>query len=162
MKCCICSGEKNLGILLKDIKNIELGYDVYCLGCVPGDRTETNEHGAAHFPMRKVSLEDLEKLPTMLNPDVSCDFCDKPDPQWLYDLKIGPLFADNGLVQEELDFGDRWTSCQACVDKVEAGETILEGPSLMMMIHAQVIQGISNKRPYVRSDKDGRIKINRV
>ena len=90
MTCCYKCGatDKDLGILVRDIKNLSAGYDMCCEDCKPKIREETNEHGTACFPARKMTVEELENLPNMLNPDIGCDFCDAYDPQWLYDLDI--------------------------------------------------------------------------
>ena len=77
---------------------------------------------------------------------------------------------------DTMDMGDRWTSCNECVELIEAGkmpnkskdkdkdlpliiQIILEAE--MHRTHQKVLEGISNKRYYVRSDADGRIKVNK-
>ncbi len=172
LHCKICDTVEDIRVILRDVKNLEKGFDVYCGACVPEESNEdTNEHGTRGTPRRQMTIEELKSIPGMVNPDISCDFCDKRDPQWLYDLKMEPMKM--ALDDEEIDFGNRWASCQGCVDLIEAEKMPKISsfdPKMSFMVriilldfqkavHRNVIKGISNKRSYVRSDADGRLKI---
>lgn len=166
-KCDVCGTTEDVGGLLKDLKNLEAGFKgFYCRACVPAGKENTNEHGTLRYPVREIPVSEVAKFAQMINPDISCDFCETPDPQWLFDLHMDHM----NFYGHEADFGDRWTACDDCVTRMESGKMPnrpgappLGLPAWLFhlnvdKLHGAVIDSISNKRPYVRSDADGRVK----
>lgn len=154
LKCVEC-GVKTDQVLLKDITNMKSGEPI-CAKCMPTDRfieTEDSIQGFRTFPI------DPREVANQENPDISCDFCDKSNPEWVYDLDMEPI----EIASEKLDFGKRWTACDACSKATSPLETILNlgatgNVTMLIGIHGKVMAGLSNKRPYVRDKTDGIIK----
>ena len=126
-----------------------------CQLCRPAETKIVTSEGIKNYITTEISLEEVAK---QLNPDISCDFCNVPDPQWLYDLKMSPMYG--------VDLGTRWATCDPCAqaaDVKDAQLTIQRYGTVgnikqLMRIHTTVMQYISNKRPYVRDENDGSIR----
>ncbi|KKN35646.1 hypothetical protein LCGC14_0781430 [marine sediment metagenome] len=134
--------------------------EVFCKDCLDlSYRTEEKDgtiRGFITAPM------DPREVAQQLNPDISCDFCNKPNPQWLYDLEMKPL--DFG--SKKIDLGNRWVTCNECAkeadEKSPLGTVLRMGMrgdvTNIMQIHSIVMEHISNKRLYIRDDNDGVIR----
>lgn len=157
---CEKCGKETEDVLIGDLTNILKDLSVICKGCRVDYRMVKGKDGSLKgYSREKVNLFEVMQ---QVNPDVLCDFCNKPDPIWLYDLKMEPMvFGD-----KEIDLGTRWTACDPCSKEAAEGSPI--GTTLRMgvhgnitnilQIHGAVMEHISNKRPYVHSEEDGVIK----
>jgi len=147
-------------IFIVDITNMSKDLKVLCENCRPISRIETKSDGS--IQSFKTAPVNPFEVANQLNPDISCDFCNKPNPTWLYDLEMEPLEFGKQMI----DLGKRWATCDECADAAEIKspfKTVLRlgqkgNVTTIMNIHAQVMEHISNKRAYVRSEEDGIIK----
>jgi len=157
---CVKCGKGTGQVFFEDLTNMSKGR-VLCKDCKkPGHR-----HEEVDGEYRGIVTEviDPAEVANQLNPDISCDFCNKPDPQWLYTLKVDPIEVSDGRMA---DLGDRWAACDGCSkdadDKTPLGTVLRLGAigdvTTIMQIHGYVMEGLSNKRAYVRGD-DGVIKL---
>ena len=157
---CEKCGKETEDVVIGDLTNIAKDIKVICKGCRVDYHMVKGEDGSLKgYTRAPVNLLEVIR---QVNPDVSCDFCNCPDPIWLYDLKMDPMvFGD-----QEIDLGERWTACDKCAKAADEGapfETTLRmgvvgDVTNIIQRSMLVMQHISNKRPYVRSEEDGVIK----
>lgn len=157
---CEKCGKATIDILIEDLTNMPKNLSVVCKDCRV-DYTRIEEEDGTIRGYTRGPVNPFEVM-QQLNPDVSCDFCNKANPIWLYDLKMEPLtFGD-----KTIDMGTRWATCDACSKDVAEGSplgTVLRmrvagDVTHLMHIHGEVMQHINNKRAYVRDDSDGVIR----
>lgn len=156
---CVECGKRTGNVVFDDLKNLSRA-QVLCKECqtLGFMKIETDETIEGRILYEVNPLEIIKQT----NPDISCDFCSKPDPEWLYDLKMEPLEVKG----QKLDLGTRWASCDGCAteadEKSPLGTVLRLGQmgdvTNIMQIHSMVMDNISNKRTYVRSEEDGVIR----
>jgi hypothetical protein len=159
MICSKCGAETHR-VLVKRTNMSETA--ILCETCRPVGVTFTEKDGT--FSGVHTEVIDPDVVIQQLNPDVSCDFCSAPDPQWLYTLKMEPIIAADG---KKIDLGNRWSACDPCSKDADNGSAIgtvlrlgvMGDVTNLMQIHGEVMNCISNKRAYVRDDSDGALKI---
>lgn len=159
MLICEKCGKETENVLVGDLTNITKDLSVICDDCRKKFQLVHDGNGVKGYDHRPINPFEVTQ---QLNPDISCDFCNKPNPQWLYDLKMEPLVFGKKVI----DLGTRWATCDECskdaAEKSPLGTTIRMGVvgnvTNIMQIHGAVMDNISNKRAYVRDDSDGVIK----
>lgn len=159
MNCEKCGAPTNQA-KIKDVKNLSKGFQMLCTACIGQTNECRQEQGGLR--MYATRVVDPVEVAQQINPDVSCDFCNCSDPQWLYDLKMGPLELNGRAV----DLGTRWATCEMCARAVDENSpliTAMRQPQTSLIayalgIHTLVMDHLSNKRSYVRSEEDGVIK----
>ena len=160
---CEKCGKQTQDIVVGDLTNMTKDLTAICEGC--REKFQVVREGNEIKGYSKEYINPF-KVAQQLNPDISCDFCDKPDPMWLYDLKMEPMVFGTEDDSKIIDLGTRWATCDECskdaAEKSPIGTTIRMGVTgnvtNIMQIHGMVMEHISNKRAYVRDTSDGVIK----
>jgi len=158
MNCSKC-GKRTGQVMFDDLTNMTEGRAL-CDECIK--RGARFVDTGAIYQGFIVDAIDPAQVTQQVNPDISCDFCNKPDPVWLYTLDV----EDLEIKGRSVSLGDRWATCDLCAVEVENNSPLGTVMNLgvtgnvtrFLEIHTYIMYGLSNKRPYVRSNEDGVLK----
>ena len=150
--CVECGAPTNR--ILVDMLNVEGGSKPICAACLPAGYDMQIAKDGTIEGTATIAIDPTEVI-NQINPDKACDFCDCPDPMWIYDLDVEPL--------GDIELGKTWTACGPCSEMVKSKNAIgtvvnagrVGNVTLMLQIHQYVMDGLSNRRPYVRDAEDG-------